>query len=77
MSTCTIQFPFHIGDRTSARTTRQATAPLRAAARNHGPTSLAGRTDREASSPASSSPILRRWSIADLIAAASWPRELT
>jgi hypothetical protein len=70
MSTCTIHFPFHVGEGASERTA------LRAAARNHGPTSLAGRADREASSPASSSPILRRWSIADLIAAASWPRDL-
>lgn len=77
MSICTIHTPFRNGDLTSERAARRRVAHLRPAARNDVPTSLAGPADRAASHPADgTSQILRRWSIAELIAAATWPREV-
>jgi hypothetical protein len=75
MSTCTIHIPFAVGDLISERATRRTVAHPRPAVIKHAPTSLAGAADRDTSSPATNSQVLRRWSIAELIAAATWPRE--
>ena len=75
MSTCTIHMPFPVGDLISERTVRRSAAHQSPAARNHAPTSLAGPAARDTSAPAADSQVLRRWSIAELIAAATWPRE--
>ncbi len=76
MSTCTIHPPFRVGDLISERAARRSVAHQRPAARNDSPTSLAGSADRDTSSPVAKPQILRRWSIAELIAAATWPQDV-
>jgi hypothetical protein len=75
MSICTIHTPFRHGDLMSDGAARRRVAHLRPAARSDAPTSLGGPADRATSYPAGTPQILRRWSIAELIAAATWSRE--
>jgi hypothetical protein len=72
MSICTIHTPFRVGDRISGRTARRSVAHPREAAVN----GLTGAADGSGSAPAASSQIRRRWSIAALIAAATWSQDI-
>lgn len=69
MSICTIHTPFRIGGRISGRPGRRSVA-------HPGSSAVNRPTGPEGSSPAAQSQILRRWSIAELIAAATWSQNI-
>lgn len=75
MSICTTRTPLRIGERRLERAARRAIAHPRTVA----PVDGAATPDaigREPSNPAADSHILRRWSVAELIAAATWREEV-
>jgi hypothetical protein len=76
MSICTIHPPFQVDGLISERATRRPAAHPRLAAPVDAPTSLAGSADSDTSAPAAHVQILRRWSIAELIAAAGRRQEV-
>jgi len=79
MSTRTIHTPFHAGDLISERTARRARAHPRTVAAPDAAPAPAPATDaarRDTPSPAGDARILRRWSVAALIASAPRPRAL-
>ena len=77
MSTHTVHVPFNPRDLISERAARRAAAHPRTPAATGGaatPTEAAD-TARQAKSDSAGNPqILRRWSVAKLVAAAKWPR---
>lgn len=71
MSICTNQTPVRLAQRTFERLRRRPIAHPRTVQTVNAATTLLDAEDRKSSN----SPILRRWSVAELIAAASWGQE--
>jgi hypothetical protein len=79
MNTCLFHTPFNTGDPISARTARRAAAHPRPVESTDLAMTLAAADDagsRNGPAPAPVAQILRRWSVAELIASATWPQEL-
>ena len=77
MSTHTFHTPFNPRDLISERSARRAAAHSRAAANKAVAATAAEGADTartDATSTAGNPQILRRWSVAKLVAAATWPR---
>jgi hypothetical protein len=75
MSICTIRSPLHFDEHTSARPRRRAGTHLRAVPAPGAAVAPDEVIERGKSAPAADGQILRRWSVAELIASASWPPE--
>ena len=82
MSTHTFHAPFNPRDLISERAARRAAAhprtiaAMRPAATPDGAAEAADAARQDNSSSAGNAQILRRWSVAELVAAATWRREL-
>jgi hypothetical protein len=77
MSTHTFHAPFNPRDLISERAARRAAAHLRTAASQDAaatPANASDGTRRDSTNTAENPQILRRWSVAELVAAAAWPR---